>query len=147
MQSLFPQWVQDLNTALGVVGFAITVIVMLQVASIKRSFLSRARLPEILKDLERAGSALNAQLGEWPKRKNDARAHIRVASTLIATAIPLVHAQLKPPLKTTLRVLEAAVRDFNDPKFNLPDAAWDVYSEIQSGIVHLTQAVRNSKWE
>ena len=75
MPSIIPQWIQDLNTVLGIAGFLITVIVMFQVASIRRSFKSRAILADLIKELQKTGSNLNVTLEGWPARRNDARSH------------------------------------------------------------------------
>ena len=147
MQSLFPQWLQDLNTSLGIVGFGITVYVMFQVGSIRRSFLSRARLPEIIKELRKAGSALNDNLAQWPSRKNDARSQVKIAASLLQSALFLVPRDARSSLETLHRRLAESARDFSDPRFNNPDVAWDVYSDVQSAITQLSQSVRNLKWE
>ena len=147
MPSIFPQWAQDLNTALGLVGFVITVLVMIQVSGIKKSFRSRARLPEIVKDLQKAGSSLNVTLEGWPLRKNDARAHIKVATSLLRVAAPLLPRDSRKIIKDLERKLAVAVTSLNEEKYNSPDVAWEIYSDIQSSIAHLSQTVRSLNWE
>ena len=146
--SLFPQWAQDLNTALGMLGFFITVAVMIQVGSIRRSFLSRARLPELVQELQKSRSALSAHLEAWPRYKNDALSQVKIAATLIAAAIPLVPNGSRKPLKIAVKKLAVAVKQFDstDPREGV-NRAWDLYSDIQISIVHLNQAIRNLKWE
>ena len=146
MPSIFPQWAQDLNTALGLLGFVITVAVMIQVAEIRRSFRSRARLPEIVKDLQKAGSALNTTLEGWPSRKNDARSHIKVAASLLHAAVPLLPRDIRGTIKHAQKKLAESATNFNDAKYNTPDEAWEIYSEIQSSITHLNQSVRSLNW-
>ena len=147
MPSIFPQWAQDLSTALGFLGFFITVVVMIQVSGIKRSFRSRARLPEIVKELQKAGSALNVTLEGWPSRKNDARSHIKVAASLLQAATPLLPRDSRKVTKELHRKLAESAKNFNDQKYNLPDEAWEIYSDIQSSITHLNQSVRNLNWD
>lgn len=146
MSSIFPQWLQDLNTALGMVGFVITVVVMFQVSAIKRSFKSRARLPEIVKDLEQAGSALNATLAAWPAQKNNARSHIKVAASLLQAAVRLLPREEQTPIKSLEKRISNAAKDFNCIRFDNPNEAWDIYSDIQSSITHLNQSVRSLNW-
>ncbi|MBB5858554.1 hypothetical protein [Xanthomonas arboricola] len=146
MPSIFPQWAQDLNTALGLLGFVITVLVMIQVSEIRRSFRSRARLPEIVQDLQKAGSALNKTLEGWPNRKNDARSHIKVAASLLQAAVPLLPREARNSIKDAQKKLAESSTSFNDTKYNNPDEAWDIYSEIQSSITHLNQSVRSLSW-
>ena len=146
MPSILPQWLQDLNTALGIAGFVITVIVMLQVSGIKRSFRSRARLPEIVKDLEKAGSSLNATLAAWPAQKNDARSHIKIAATLLESAIRLLPRADRSPIKRLADRISTSAKDFTSTKYDNPNEAWDIYSDIQSSITHLNQSVRSLNW-
>ena len=146
LPSIFPQWAQDLNTSLGLIGFVITVVVMLQVAGIRRSFRSRARLPEIVKDLETAGSNLNRTLDGWPSKKNDARSHIKVAASLLQAATPLLPRDARQVIKDSHGKLAGSMKNFNDRKYNDPDEAWEIYSEIQSSITHLGQSVRSLNW-
>lgn len=147
MLSIFPQWAQDLNTALGMAGFVITVFVMTQVAGIKRSFRSRARLPEIVKNLELAGSGLNATLEGWPGRKNDARSPIKVAASLLQAALPLLPSETRSSIKSVQKKLAVSAKNFNDARYDVPDEAWDIYSDIQSSITHLKQSVSDLKWD
>lgn len=146
MPSIFPQWLQDLNTALGIVGFVITVVVMLQVSAIKRSFRSRARLPEIVTDLEQAGSSLNATLAAWPAKKNDARSHIKVAASLLQAAVRLLPREERAPIKMLEKRISSSAKDFDSSRFENPNEAWDIYSDIQSSITHLNQSVRSLNW-
>lgn len=146
MSSIFPQWAQDLNTSLGIIGFVITVVVMLQVSGIRRSFRSRARLPEIVKDLKAAGSSLNRTLDDWPSQKNDARSHIKVAASLLQAAVPLLPRDARQVINASHSKLAESMKNFSDPKYSDPDEAWEIYSEIQSSITHLGQSVRSLNW-
>lgn len=77
MASQIPQWIQDLNTVLGIVGFFITVIVMLQVRAIRKTFCAKARLPKVIADLSKAGSAFAKNLENWPANKNNGGAELK----------------------------------------------------------------------
>lgn len=145
--SIFPIWLQNTNTVLGIAGFFITVAVMIQVASIKRSFRSRARLPEVVKELEKAGSLLNKYLDSWPARKNDALTQFKIASVLVRSAIPLVAGDTKKQLKVINVKLIDAAQNFEDPRYQSLDAAWDLYSDVQQVITSLGQSVRSLNWE
>ena len=147
MNSFFPQWLQDINTALGLIGFVITVVVMIQVGTIKRSFRSRARLPEIITELEQSGSALNKALDGWPARRNDAQSHIKIAASLIQSTLQFVPNPTKKQGKLIHKKLETAAKTFMEKKYDSAGAVWDLYSDIQSVIVSLNQATRNLNWE
>jgi hypothetical protein len=147
LSSNIPQWLQDLDTVLGLVGFIITVALMFQVRTIKRSFLSRARLPVLIKDLEKAGTTLNGHLANWPQRKNHARTQIKIAATLVRSAAQLLPAGDRKSIEETHLKLDVSAKTFGDVRFDDPDVAWDLYSDIQSTISTLTQSARNLNWE
>jgi hypothetical protein len=132
---------------MGIVGFFITLIVMFQVRSIRLTFRARARLPQITKDLRKAGSVLSANLGSWPLRKNDGHAQIKVASSLIDGALPFVPRASRRSMAQINKKLIKAAREFSDTRYDMPDAVWDLYSDIQVIITSLNQVEKNLNWE
>lgn len=145
--SIFPQWAQDLNTGLSFLGFLITAYTLYEVTRIKVSFLARARLPDIIKELSEKGSALNSILGAWPEKKNEARSHIKVSATLLKSALPMLGKEEKAEISKIHEKLFSAAKCFSDPNYPNTDEAWDIYSDIQSCITTLTQVSKNMKWE
>ena len=145
--SIFPQWLQDLNTAFGLVGFLITCYVMHEVASIRRSFRSRARLPEIVADLQSAGSGLNGVLADWPSRKDEARVPVKNAAHLLRASISLVPRNARADVKRLQKNVASAARNFTEARYDVPAHAWDIYSDIQSSITLLKQSVSDQKWD
>jgi hypothetical protein len=132
---------------MGIVGFFITLVVMFQVRSIRLTFRARARLPQIGKELQKAGSALSASLDNWPARKNDGHERIKVASSLIEDAIPFVPRANRRKMAQINKKLTVAARDFPDIRYDSPDAVWDLYSDIQVVITRLNQVEKNLNWE
>lgn len=146
-QSWFPQWLHDTGLALGLVGFVITLIVMWEVRTIKRSFRSRARLPEVIRDLEKCGSSLSKTLQNWPSMRHLSRGHVKVAASLLHSSLPLL---AKPERKTAIVMhskFAIAAQHFDGPEFDQATAVWDLYSDIQSTIASLNQVASNVKWE
>lgn len=144
--SIFPQWLHDLNLVLGVIGFAITVIVMWQVSAIKRSFRSRARLPEVIRDLEKAGSGLSVTLENWPNKRHLARSHIKVVASLLEASMHLVPNPTRKLTANVQKKLSVAARQFDENEFDDPSQVWDLYSDIQSAIASMSQITQNLKW-
>lgn len=147
MESVFPQWVQDINTGLSILGFAVTLFVLFEVKYIKNSFLSRARLPEVIKDLEKAGSILNGNLGQWPIQYNEARCQIKIAAVLMKSASKMLPANERKELLRTHKKLITAVQNFSQQQYTNVEAVWDLYSDIQSSIASITQVSKNNRWE
>ncbi|WP_208279768.1 hypothetical protein [Massilia oculi] len=147
MTSYLPQIIHDINTVAGITGFFITVLVMLQVRSIRQTFLARARLPQINKDLRKAGSELNKHLTNWPNHKTNGHQQIKIAASLIDGALPLIPRSARRESKAIKKKLAQASRDFHSLTYDYPNIVWDLYSDIQVVIVNLDQIEKNLKWE
>lgn len=132
---------------MGIIGFAITFYVLIEIRSIKKSFLTRARLPELIRDLERAGSTLNSNLDKWPGKKNEARSQVKIAATLLHSASQLVPKFERNAALTLEAKFIRAAQTFDERKFDFPEPVWDLYSDMQSMITSLKQISKNLKWE
>lgn len=146
MGSIFPQWIQDINTGLSILGFFITIYVLIEVRHIKSAFLARARLPDLIKELSKTGSALNSDLDNWEHQKNKARSQIKVAATLIQSALAMLPKQERTAVARLQKKMLNATQHFSDEKYLTLDIAWDLYSDIQSCITTLSQVSKNMKW-
>lgn len=147
LASIFPQWIQDLNTGLSLVGFFVTIYVLVEVRRIKCAFLARARLPDLIKELSKAGSALSSHLSEWDSQRNEARGQIKIAATLIKSALPMLPKSEKIELTRIQKKLVEAAQHFSEERRSSVEAGWDLYSDIQSCITSLNQVTKNMKWE
>jgi ascorbate-specific PTS system EIIC-type component UlaA len=57
-------WLTLIGFVITFLGIVITVYVLIEVKRIKSDFLARVRLPGLIKDLEKAGTALNSAFAE-----------------------------------------------------------------------------------
>lgn len=147
MESIFPQWAQDLNTGLSFLGFLITAYTLYEVTRIKASFLAKVRLPDIIKELTKTGSTLNATLITWPQKRNEAISQIKISATLLKSAIPMLSGVEKKEISRIEKRLALAAKKFTNPSYPNTEEAWDIYSDIQSCLTSLTQVSKNMKWE
>lgn len=147
MPSAIPQWIQDMETGLSLLGFGITLYVLFEVKFIKNTFLSRARLPELIKDLQKAGSVLNGQLDQWPAQRNEALCQIKVAASLLKSASTMLPKSERKELLKTHKKLTSAAQSFSSQQPLSTDFIWDLYSDIQSSIASMTQVSKNNRWE
>ncbi len=122
---------------------------MYEVKHIKNTFLSRARLPELIKDLTKAGSTLNSYLGEWwPERRGEALCEIKVAAGLIMSASTMLPKKEKKKALQTYQKLHKTTQNFlQQSEEAAKTITWDLYSDIQSTISTITQVSKNNKWE
>lgn len=148
MSSVIPQWLQDLNTALSLLGFLITLYVLFEVKRIKASFKARARLPDLIRELGRAGSALSASLDQWPSQRHEAFGQVKIAATLLGSTLEIVSATDRKELKRVKAKLSKAGKGYLlRPQSTPADTMWDLYSDVQSCLTSLTQISKNKKWE
>lgn len=147
MQSIFPQWMQDLNTGLSLLGFVITVMVLYEVRDIKNSFRRRARLPEIFHELSRLSKDLNAHIYNLPSERNKVRELIRQAGILLETSGSVMAKPEKVKIKKIASKIEESSKQFDVPKASDKDSFWNLYLDIQDGITLIQQILNDTKWE
>lgn len=148
MESFFPKWVEDINTGFSILGFLITLYVAYEVRDIKASFLSKARLPEYIKDLKTVGSSLSASLNNWPTDKNTAHEQIKIAVTILISSSPIIPKRDRSTIDDTIKKLKKTKDEFHsNPQCNESNHVWDLYGDIQSCITCMSQVSKNMKWE
>lgn len=145
--SAIPQPIQDANTILGILGFFITLLVMFQVRSIKKSFKSKALLPDIVSEIESKGSALNKLLPGWPNTKNEIKVTIKSTHSLINTSLQFATNPEKKEIKRINGQIKLAILLFETKKYNNLNAIWDIYGDIQTAITNLKQNSKNIHWD
>jgi len=146
LESVIPQWLQDFETGLSILGFVLTFVVYRAVSDVKKSFQRKARLPEIVKDLTKSSSELSKALSSLPADEVTAKTEVKAVASVIRMALKLLPSEEKKELKTILKkltsdkVVKASVTDKSN-------AFWDAYSDIQVSVRVLNQAIKNLKWE
>jgi hypothetical protein len=117
---------------------------MFQVRIIKKSFLTKARMPDIIKELTKVTSDLNKTLGGWPLQKQEAHLHIKVAISLLTSTRPLLEKNGRLEINRIHSKLSSASANFSMVNVNV---AWDLYSDLQSVLMIIKQHSQNMKWE
>jgi hypothetical protein len=120
--------------------------VLIEVRYIKKSFLRRARLPEIIKELEKASSDLSKCLSQWPDQRNQAKSLIKIAASLLKSTKKMLTNEEKQEIENKLQNLENAANASGNTKISQEDC-WDLYSDILSALKTLEQLSKNIKWE
>jgi len=150
LQSVFPQWAQDVNTAVSFVGslltaagFALTIYVTYQIRQIRRHYLARGRLPDVVKELETMGSILNTQLVNWPTQEHAFHGQVQLTVQLMKTAIKMLKRADGVEAREIARKL---VRKKSNTTTSRDDA-WKMYFDVQTVVMALSQVVKNMDWE
>ena len=111
--SLIPQWIQDLNTLLGLIGFAITIVVWWQVRNVKTSFQAKARLPFLATAIGASCEELDAAMKKTDVTKPDLHLIFGQVSALLATARVLMPKRSRSPVDEAIDAVKAARRQLS----------------------------------
>jgi hypothetical protein len=139
---MLPEWIKDLETIFSLLGFLITLYVMYEVRAIRRGFKSRARLPEITKDLTASGSEISKLLKDWPNNRPVVKGQFKIVGTLIAAALEFVSGPQRSDVKRIHTRIKNSLSSFSDAT-----DAWELYTDIQNAIQAISQASKNAKWD
>ncbi|MCC5044727.1 MULTISPECIES: hypothetical protein [Xanthomonas] len=143
MQSIVPQWLQDIETLASLIGAILTLLVLRTVSEVRLSFQRRTRLPEISRDLAKYASDLNAALGAADIIS--AKTQIKSSRSLLVTARKLMPSDSAKELKLIIKRLDISKKRNHICQDNL-DSAWEIYSDLQTSIQIIKQETKNVRW-
>lgn len=143
MESVLPQWLQDVETTLSLIGFVLTYVVFQAVREVRLSFQRRTRLPEIRRDLVKFASSLSTALAA--SDKESVKIEVRAATAILKTARRLLPKDDKSEVTAILRRIDIAKRK-NHARLAASNGGWDFYSDILLSIRVLEQAIKNVRW-
>lgn len=141
------QWIQDIDTLLSLLSFFVTLYVWWAVREIKNTFFTRARLPEYLKDLEMARSALSVSLDQWPTQRHTAHEQIKICVAILVSSRSILPKEEKTEINKIIDKLNVATVEFLSQKYDDVKNVWDLYSDIQFGITSMSQLSKNIRWK
>lgn len=147
-----PDWLTDLNkigSISSVIGLVVTVFLFLEARKIRDSFLRKARLPEVNRDLAKSTSQLSDRLKEWDDDKTPS---IEIFSRVRAL-LENIKAKLPPEEKKKVNdyLLKLHPKKYYFINGSLSelteDEAWDRYTELSWLVTTLQQLAKDSKWD
>jgi CHAD domain-containing protein len=149
LSSNFPPWFADLGTLSSIVGLGITILLLWEARKIRDSFIRRARLPEIIKDLVVANKVIAKNLKEWDKEGNEGLRQFKIARELLENIKPKLPDIEKKKVNNYVQKLEKRSYIFFTTTITIAttDKAWDLYSELSALITALQQLQKDSKWD
>ena len=147
-----PDWLTNLNnigSISSIVGLIATIFLFVEARKIKNSFLRKARLPEVTRDLKKSTSKLSDHLKEWGTDKNPAVEEFSKVKAL------LENIKSKLPPEEQKKVGNYLVRLCPKKYFFIAsplsklneDDAWERYTELSGLVVALQQLAKDSKWD
>lgn len=147
-----PDWLTDINklgSISSIVGLVVTIFLLLEAKKIRNSFLRRARLPEVNRELAKASSQLSENLKKW---ENDKTPSLETFSTINAL-LENIKPKLPPEEK---RKVEHYLIRLHPTKYWLlkdslsvltEDQVWERYTELSGLVTTLQQLAKDSKWD
>ncbi|EHK9186442.1 MULTISPECIES: hypothetical protein [Vibrio] len=149
MNSVFPQWFVDIATFTTVIGFFLTLWLLYEARHIRNSFLRRARLPQVTKELKAVSKTLSSHLKSWGTQKEDARNQLSISRALLENLIPKLPNEEQKKCKAFVKQLKP--RKWLIIKDSLSsvdeDQAWELYTELSAITTMLIQLEKDSKWD
>lgn len=147
-----PNWLTNLNnigSISSIIGFVVTILLFLEARKIRNSFLRRARLPEVTRELSKSTSKLSEHLKGWDYDKTPAVEEFSKVKAL------LENIKSKLPPEEQKKVGNYLVRLYPkkflvivSPLSNLnEDDAWERYTELSGLVTALQQLAKDSKWD
>ncbi|MGQ5911941.1 hypothetical protein ACUNH5_22895 [Serratia sp. IR-2025] len=150
MTSIFPSWIIDTATALTILGFIFTIIVFFKVRYIKQSFMNKARLPDIYKEITIKTSNISRLLPDWSDSKNKINEELSTCTALLELLMTRTPPELKQIVKTLLSMLIKKKYFWERNSMIIiedSDLAWEIYRELSRVSTYLEHIIKDLDWE
>lgn len=147
-----PEWLTDLNkigSISSILGLVVTVFLFIEARKIRNSFLRRARLPEINKELAKLTSNVSDQLKKWGGDKTPALEAFSKVKALLENIKPKLPPEEKRKVGDYINrlqpkkylVIKTSLSELSE------DSAWELYTELSGLVTSLQQLAKDSKWD
>lgn len=147
-----PEWLTDLNkigSISSILGLVVTVFLFIEARKIRNSFLRRARLPEINKELAKLTSNVSDQLKKWGGDKTPALEAFSNVKALLENIKPKLPPEEKRKVGDYINrlqpkkylVIKTSLSELSE------DSAWELYTELSGLVTSLQQLAKDSKWD
>jgi hypothetical protein len=146
---LVPDWLNWTADIASIAALFVSLAVLYQARTIRKSFEQRARFPELLKGLQTASTRLSGVLGIWPQEQNDALIEMeRIRSLLLNVRAKLARADRRDfsSLARRLRARRGWRRHRNALRELTYDEAWDIYTDVLGRIEWLGEYQKDLRW-
>jgi len=147
-----PEWLTDLNklgSFSSIIGLIVTLSLLYEARKIRNSFLRRARLPEVNRELVKSTSQLSENLKEWSSDKNSSLETFSTIKALLENIREKLPSDERRKVDEYLSNLHPKKwRLINSPLSELTeDEAWKRYTDLSGLVTRLQQLAKDSKWD
>lgn len=146
-----PEWISDTNTigsAASIIGLIVTIFLFIEARSIRKSFLRRARLPELNKDLAKATSEISVHIKSWESNKEPALERFSHAKALLENIKKKLPEDERRMVEEYLNQLQpkgllSKKREISDLN---RDEAFKLYSGLHGLVTSLRELAKDNAW-
>lgn len=147
-----PEWLPDMGDVgaiSSVLGLIVTIFLFLEARQIRNSFLRRARLPEVCRDLSKLTSQLSGHLKGWNENKKPSLENFSKIKALLENIKEKLPGDEKKKVNECLMELSPRQSWFSRGSLSdlTEEEAWRRYTELTGLVMSLQQLIKDSKWD
>lgn len=149
MNSILPSWVLDISSISSIIGLVVTIFLLIEAKKIKNSFLRRARLPEITKDLNTRSKNICSGLKSWSSEKNQVNMQYAIVRGLLENIATKLPEDERAQVVDYINSLKERSWFFwwSSLLIESEDKGWKLYTELGRIITRLEQLQKDSRWD
>jgi len=142
LNSYLPFWLIDTASIVSIIGFIVTCFLFIEARKIRNSFMRKARIPEIVTDLDRIAEGLVENLKKYSEESRSAHEKIQRATALLESILLKIPEANKEKItdfiKTSKETLEVSLDE---------DSSWKIYGELSGVVTYLQQIAKDTRWD
>ena len=145
------EWLKNignLGSLASILGLLLTIFILLEARKIRKSFILRARLPQLIRDLTTSTSQLSEHLKILEEDKQPALKSLAEVKALLDNISSKLPAEEKKKVESyLLRLRPRSFYFFRSTVTDLDeDSAWVLYTELSGLVMALKQLEKDSRW-
>lgn len=142
MNSYLPNWLTDIASIVSIIGFIVTCFLLVEARKIRNSFMRKARIPEIVNDLDRISGDLIANLKQYNNESRSAHEKIQKATALLESILPKIPDSQKEKVQSFIDGTNEAISNTLNE-----DSSWNVSTELSGVVTYLQQIAKDTRWD
>jgi len=142
LNSYLPNWLTDIASIVSIIGFIVTCFLLVEARKIRNSFMRKARIPEIVNDLDRISGDLIANLKQYDNESRSAHEKIQKATALLESILPKIPDSQKEKVQSFIDGTNEAISNTLNE-----DSSWNVSTELSGVVTYLQQIAKDTRWD
>lgn len=153
--SFLAQWIIDISTISSILGLLISVFLLVEARKIRQSFLRRARLPEVLKELNTSIKKISdslkssAKSNSWEVEKNTINEQYGIVRGLLENISSKLPEDERSHVNVFINQLLVSKFYFWKDSLIIKDEelGWKLYTDLSRVATRLEQLRKDSRWD